>query len=399
MDELFEILFENSTKLIEFLNIEYKRYFFKKIDFSSPLIGILGARGVGKTTALLQYLKELDLPYDKKLYISADMVELANYSLFEIAKEFEKRGGKVLVIDEIHKSRGFEKELKNIYDRLGLQLLFSGSSAMHLHHSYADLSRRAVLYRVFGLSFREFLELKLKKSLPSFSLEELLSSHMHIAASLLKEIRPYEFFKEYLEFGYYPFYFDQSSTYKMRLENIINTVVEVDLVSLFSIKYESVIKLKKLISFLCMSAPYKLNISELSKKVGINRDKLYLYIDYLVKGSILVALRSKQKGDGIFLKPDKLYLQNPNLYYAYCKHPEIGTIREIFFYDQLAPSYDVTYSKIGDFLIENRYVVEVGGKKKGYEQIRDLKDSFIAADGLEVGIGNKIPLWLFGFLY
>jgi len=398
MEELFEILLENSTKLIEFLNIKYKRYFFEEIDFETRLLGIVGARGVGKTTAMLQYLKGLDLPYDKKLYVSADMVELASLSLFELAREFEKRGGRVLAIDEIHKSKAFEKELKNIYDRLQLQVIFSGSSALRLYGSYADLSRRAVLYRVQGLSFREFLELKFQNPLPKYSLDELLSDHTQIAAALLKEFRPYEFFTEYLEYGYYPFYFDQSSTYKMRLENIINTVIEVDLVSLFSIKYESLVNLKKLITFLCVSTPYKLNISELSKKVGIHRDRLYLYIDYLDKGSILAALRSKQKGDGIFLKPDKLYLQNPNLYFAYCKNPAKGTIREIFFYDQLSVHYDISYSKIGDFSIEDRYLAEVGGKSKGFEQIRDQKNSFVATDQ-EIGFGNKIPLWLFGFLY
>jgi predicted AAA+ superfamily ATPase len=399
MNDILELLIENSTRLIVDCESSYKRYFAKSIDFEQKMVGIIGARGVGKTTAILQYFKELELPFSQKLYISADMIEISDMSLFEIAKIFELYGGKVLAIDEIHKSKNFELELKNIYDRLKLGIIFSGSSALKLEHSKADLSRRAMMHHVQGLSYREFLELKLGISLPSYSLEEMVQNHTEIAASLFKEFKPLEHFGEYLRFGYYPFYFDDPKRYLDKLENTINIVIEIDLPSIFALKYENVANLKKLVKLLCFSEPYTINISELSKKIGIQRDRLYLYIDYLWRGSIFLPLRARSRGDGIFVKPAKLYLHNANLYHAYCKNAKKGTIREAFFANTLSQGYELSHSKTGDFLVDERYLFEIGGKNKSFKQIKDLENSFVAADEIEVGFGNKIPLWLFGFLY
>ena len=399
MNEILELLIENSTRLITGCEREYRRYFAQSIDFEQKMLGIVGARGVGKTTAILQHLKTLDLSFAQKLYISADMIEIADMGLFEIAKTFERYGGKILAIDEIHKRRHFETDLKNIYDRLKLQVIFSGSSALKLEHSKADLSRRASLYRVQGLSYREFLELKLAKSLPRYSLEEILRNHTDIAASLLDEFKPLEHFGEYLKYGYYPFYFEEKKHYLDKLETTINTVIEVDLPSIFSLKYENVTNLKKLVKLLCSSEPYTINISELSKKIGISRDRLYLYIDYLGRGAIFLPIPAKSKGDGIFVKPAKLYLHNANLYHAYCIQAKKGTVREAFFANTVSLEHEIVHAQTGDFLVNDRYVFEIGGKNKGYKQIKDIADSFVAADDIEVGFGNKIPLWLFGFLY
>ena len=399
MDEMLSLLIENSTRLIVDCESSYKRYFTKGIDFEQKMIGIIGARGVGKTTAILQYFKEVELSFSQKLYISADMIEIADMSLFEIARLFELYGGKVLAIDEIHKSKNFEVELKNIYDRLKLHVIFSGSSALKIEHSKADLSRRAVLYHVQGLSYREFLELKLGISLREYNLEEIVQNHTEIAASLISEFKPLEYFGEYLKVGYYPFYFDDKKHYLDKLETTINTVIEIDLPSVFALKYENVANLKKLVKLLCFSEPYTINISELSKKIGIQRDRLYLYIDYLWKGSIFLPLHAKSRGDGIFVKPAKLYLHNANLYHAYCKNAKKGTIREAFFANILSQGYELRYSKAGDFLVDGHYAFEIGGKNKSFKQIKNIADSFVVADDIEVGFGNKIPLWLFGFLY
>ena len=399
MNDILELLIANSTRIISQCESNYQRYFVKTIDYEQTMVGLIGARGVGKTTAILQYLQRVDLPFAKKLYISADMIEISDMSLFEIARIFELYGGEVLAIDEIHKSKNFEIELKNIYDRLKLRVIFSGSSALKLEHSKADLSRRAIIYTVQGLSYREFLELHLGIKLPTYSLDEICSNHIEISAKLLKEFKPLEHFAEYLKRGYYPFYFADKKRYLDRLESTINVVIEVDLTSIFAMKYENVANLKKLVKLLCFSDPYTINISELSQKVGIQRDRLYLYIDYLSRGAILLPLKAKSRGDGLFVKPDKLYLHNPNLYHAYCKDAKKGTIRETFFANTLSQNHEINHSKIGDFLVEDRYIFEIGGKNKSFNQIKDTDNSFVVADDIEIGFGNKIPLWLFGFLY
>jgi len=381
------------------LGINYKRYFFDIVDFKERLIGIIGARGVGKTTFLLQYLEALDIEEEKKLYFSVDSVIRENITLFDIAEEFALLGGKVLVIDEIHKYKDFEIELKEIYDFLDIKVIFSGSSAIVLEHKKADLSRRAVIYNVKGLSFREFLELKLNKKFAKYQLTDILTNHMEIAKKLTMQIKPIEHFKEYLKVGYYPFYFEFPNTYYIKLEETINTVVESDLPQIFNIEPSNIAKLKQLIAYICNSKPYELNLTNLASKIGINRKTLYLYIHYLTLGNIFLKVLPKAKGDAIFSKPSKLYLNNTNLNYAYCQSQDIGTLRESFFVNQMDKIHKIEYSKIGDFILEDKYIVEIGGKNKSYKQIKDIKNSFVVADDMEIGFENKIPLWLFGFFY
>jgi len=408
---MLEQIQQYSLMLLRNLNIETKRYFFNEVDFDNKLIGIIGDRGIGKTTFLLQYLKALDLPLEQKLYVSAEFLLMGSVELFELAGEFEKIGGKILIIDEIHQIPHFERHLKMIYDMFELQVIFSGSNAIKLEHAKADLSRRALMYRFGGLSFREFLELKIGEKFETFSLTEIVDNHTQIASELSSQFKPFAFWKEYLEYGYYPFYFEtQKESFLIRVNETISTTIEHDLSYIFNIEPKFAIKLKQLVVLICSSKPYELNISKLATKIGINRNTLYQYIYYLERGKIFNILHHKSKGDNIFSKPAKIYLANTNLNYAYCSNIEIGTIREGFFTNQLQNYFalhknnhfldeQILASKEGDFLIDSKYTFEIGGKNKSFKQIKDIENSFVVADDIEVGFGNKIPLWLFGFLY
>jgi len=394
---MLQELREKYSKIISLTTSTYKRYFFDKIDFDNKLIGVLGARGIGKTTFLLQYLKEFD--FDKTLYFSADSIITSGVKLYDIADEFSKHGGEILAIDEIHKIKNFELELKEIYDFLDLKVLFSGSSAISLEHSKADLSRRAVLYRFKGLSFREFLELKLDKKFDKFSMDDILSNHTNIANNFIKEFKPFVYFKEYLEYGYYPYYFEAPKSYKLKVEEAINAVIETDLLYIFNIEITNINKLKQLVKLLCLSKPFELNISNLSKDIGITRETLYKYIHYLTLGNVLMRIDTQNTKQNTLNKPVKLYLDNPNLTLTFCNNWDKGTIRELFFINALSVNHKINYSKIGDFIVDDRYIFEIGGKNKSFKQIKDLKESFVVADDIEIGFGNKIPLYLFGFLY
>ncbi len=394
---LFETLKNYQASYLNMHDFKYKRYLHGKIDFTQKLIGIIGARGSGKTTFLLQYLKEHKLPYSKKLYFSADSISLD--SLFDIAYTFSRSGGKLLIIDEIHKYINFEIELKKIYDMLDLQVIFSGSSALKLDHSKGDLSRRAIIYHMKGLSFKEFVELKTNKKLKTYSLEDILINHEDIAYEIVSQFKPFEYWDEYIKYGYYPFYFDNNDTYPVRLKETINTVVEVDIPSIFAIDYDKIINLKKLIELVCLSNPFKINIKELSSKIATkDYATLYRYMEYLKRAKIFNLLRSKSKGDSILTKPEKLYLANTNLHFAYCNNSEKGTIREVFFMSMFDDKRLET-SKNGDFIIDDKYTIEVGGKNKSFKQIKDIPNSYVVADDIEIGSANKIPLWLFGFIY
>ena len=380
-------------------NFIYKRYFHQTLNLDKKLVGVIGARGVGKTTYLIQYLKELDLPFSKKLYISADTITIP--SLFEVANAFYKEEGEVLIIDEIHKYKNFEIELKKIYDILDLRVIFSGSSALQLDNAKADLSRRAVIYTVDGLSFREFVELSKDITLPHFRLDDFLVNHIDIAYKLLEKFNLTLLFREYLKSGYYPFYFEDKEDYLIKLNQTINTVIEVDIPSIFPIEYDSVQSLKKLVRLLCKSHPYTPNIKELLGKMDMkdNYKGLYRFLEYLNRAKIFTTLKPKTKGDSILTKPDKIYLNNTNLHFAYCSSSNVGTLREVFVASMLQNRHRIEVAKKGDFLIDDKYTLEVGGKSKKYKQIKDIQNSFVVTDDVEIGSGNKIPLWLFGFLY
>ena len=387
-------------KTLHNLNIEYKRYFFDRIDFNEKLIGIIGARGIGKTTFLLQYIKEHPLPIEKKLYINSEFLELYSLKMYEVAEEFEKEGGKLLIFDEIHRYVNFEKELKLIYDTLDIKVIFSGSSAIKLEYSKSDLSRRAILYRVKNLSFSEFLEIKTEKSFTSYSFEEIISHHTDIAFEINSKIKPFEFWKEYLEYGAYPFYFETSKrNYYQKLQETINATIEFDIPFIFNIEPRFIIKLKQLVYLICKSEPYELNITKLAQKIDIDRKTLYQYIHYLEQGNVFNILKSKSRGDSLFVKPQKIYLYNSNINYSYCEEQKIGTIRETFIVNQLKDLHQLEYPKKTDLIVENKYILEIGGKNKTPKQLEQKENAFLLLDDIEYGYKNQIPLWLFGFLY
>ncbi len=381
---------------------EYKRYLFKTIDFNSQMIGVVGARGVGKTTLLLQYVKELKEANEsyKSLYFSYDYPTNVGIKLIELAEEFVKVGGTHLIVDEIHKYENFSLDLKAIYDFYPkLKVIFTGSCATSIYNSQADLSRRVVLYYMNGLSYREFLELKLGTPLPSFPLEELLQNHIKIADDLSEKFLPLEHMQEYLTYGYYPFYFRDPNQYLRQLNAVINQTIDIDLVNLGLVKQNFTNKLKKLLLIISESNPFELNITKVAANIEVSRNTLYVYLQHLDKGGLLNIIGSSKKGISKLSKPEKLYLNNTNIFYTFATEAKVGTIRETFFVSQLKHLHDVEVSDKGDFMVNGRYIFEVGGEGKSFEQIKDIQNSYLVIDTDSTEHKNKIPLWLFGFLY
>ncbi len=375
----------------------YRRSIYQKISFNHKLIGLKGAKGVGKTTLLQQYLQSLEMDITEKVYISMDNPLIGSTGLLTIAEEFQKRGVKVLVVDEIHYQRDFEKDLKTIYDFFEMQVIFSGSSAIAL--SNADLSRRALVYSVPVLSFREFLELKLNIELESISYERLLSHHIQESFNVISKIKPLKYFDEYLNFGAYPFFLEGGEQdYVMKLTTAINKTIESDLLQLFKIDPQNVSLLKKLLVVLCQNPPGEMNITSLAREMELNVKTLYNYITALEKGKLIHLLYYNKKGNALFQKPDKVLLDNASLFKILCLSSNKGAIRESFFLSMLY-EHTIVYAKQGDYTVDSKDKFEIGGKGKTFKQIKGLNHSYLALDEMEVGEGNKIPLWLFGFLY
>lgn len=389
-------------RILNALKSEYRRYFFERVDFNSQMIAVVGSRGVGKTTFLLQYLKELKSKHEahKSLYFSYDYPTHVDIKLYTLAEEFTKVGGKYLLLDEIHKYKDFALDLKAIYDFYPeLQIIFTGSCATSIYNSQADLSRRAVLYHMNGLSYREFLELKLGKNLPFFSLEEITTNSVELVDNLRHELIPLEHFSEYLKYGYYPFYFSDKENYLKQLTAVVNLTIDVDLVMLGYIKPAFANKLKKLLNVICYSKPFELNITKVAAQLEVSRNTIYAYLEHLTKGDLLTVVADNKKGLSALSKPEKLYLNNTNLSYVLCDEPEIGTIREAFFANQLQEQHTLTTTKQGDFIVNGKVTFEIGGKNKSFKQIRNVEDSFLVIDTDSTEDNRKIPLWLFGFLY
>ena len=378
-----------------------KRYIFEDvINSKAKLTAIYGSRGVGKTTMLMQIIKESKLSNSKKLYISCDHTYLQDVSLFDFVDEFVKRGGEMICIDEIHEADNFEKELKEIYDFLNVKIYFTGSSAIAIKNP--DLSRRYSMYHLSTLSFREYLNIAYKLDLQSFSLEQILSEHEEISYEISDKLKQKKVLKEfdtYLKTGVYPFYFEDKIKYIDKINDMIDKILYIDIGKIYLVKPDKIDSLKKLIATICVSKPFEFTLEELAKKIGITKSTLYKYLYYLDKAEIINIVTNEAKRFANIRKSDKLYLSNTNLLEAICINKEKGTVRETFFVNILKPKHKIHYSNRGDFLINEKYVAEVGGKNKSFNQIKDIPHSFIAADDIEVGFADKIPLWLFGFLY
>ena len=401
MKSLLNDLLELSNRKLRANKIKYRRGIFNEIRGSdSPFIGIYGSRGVGKTTLMLQIAQEMEYEADEILYVSCDHPILSDVSLFGLVEYFYKYGGKCIFIDEVHEAPNYEQELKSISDFLDIKLFFSGSSAIKLTN--ASFARRFAMFHLPVLSFREYLELSLECVLPSYRFEEITANHTTIANTLLQtlgEQKILKHFSEYLRVGAYPFYFSNRQNYQQMLLDTVNTILHTDLGSVYNLSGEKIVVLRKLLNSICVSDPLELSMESLSRRVGVSKATLYKYIGYLHKAELLRHITYEGKRFQSMQKPDKLYLSNPALFHTLCLKPKTGTLRESFFASQVSFQSTLFYVTRGDFLVDETYTVEIGGKNKGFEQIKEIPDSFVAADDIEVGFGNKIPLWLFGFLY
>jgi len=398
MDELYQY----QEEILEQISDKFFRSLYRELNWESRFLGITGLRGVGKTTMLLQYLK-FDAP-DRKhaLYVTADHPWFYDGSLLELAQKFSKYGGTHLLIDEIHRYPNWSRELKNMYDGLpGLQVIFTASSVLELLKGESDLSRRALTKELPGLSFREYLELRYGYSFPVVSFERLLENSGETADAVLSTLKPLPVFREYLQTGYFPFSVTrQKESFRQLLNQVINTVMEVDLQIVEDYSASNTIKMKKLLGVIAESVPFEPNISKIAGRLEMGRDTVKTYLNNLERARLLNLLSRSTKGMAALQKPDKIYLENTNLSYALKTNPEAGTLRETFFVNQLRNAgHKVELAKTGDFFVDGKWTFEIGGTSKDNKQIRNTKNAYLAIDELEHPYLNRIPLWLFGFLY
>ena len=399
-----EILYRKSQLALKKLqNIKYHRYLFNELlGLDYRLIGIRGARGVGKTILMLQLLQQLHLPPEQAIYVSLDDPIFMKTRFVDFIDWFYKFGGKFVFADEVHKYRNWSRELKNVYDfYTDIKIIFSASSVLDLFKAEADLARRAVMFDLNELSLREFALIKYDLRLPVLKLEEILQFHSRIASDLLMtDFKPIKLLKEYFVYGAYPLFSENIEFYTEQLTKTIDLIIETDLPSVERIEYQTVYKLRKLLKVIAESSPFKPNIAKLSNELNTSRDRLLKFLHLLERAKLIRNIRTKSQGIAYLRKPEKILLNNPNLLYAYSDtEPNKGSLRETFFVSQITAKHQVTYPETGDFLIDGRWLFEIGGKSKTQKQIAGQPDAFIAADDIEIGFGNKIPLWLLGFLY
>ena len=398
-----ESLLAYQQNLLNQLDGGFLRYLHDIVPWDQRMIAIKGLRGAGKTTMILQHIKYFSADNDKSLYVTADHPWFYNHTLFDLADQWHKAGGTVLYIDEVHKYLNWSRELKNIYDGYpNMKVVFTASSALDIYRGESDLSRRVLTYELTGMSFREYLELTQGLKLPIISLEQIFSDHVNQVTNTFHTLKnPLALFKEYLVKGYLPFTdTNKEADYLTRLYHIIDSSISYDLAFIQNYSTTHAVKIKKLLAVIAESAPFEPNISAIAKKLNLGRDTVGNFLQNLQSARLLNLVNRPTQGIAALQKPDKIYLENTNLSYALNSNPKIGTIRETFFFNQLKNAgHKVQLADKGDFLIGGKQYVEVGGKDKSYKQIADLDHAYIAADEIEIGFGNKIPLWLFGFLY
>ncbi|MGB3607989.1 ATP-binding protein [Psychroserpens sp.] len=379
-----------------------KRYLLKHIDWKDRLIGIKGARGSGKTTLMFQYMK-FELPESAEyLYASLDELYFLENTLVAFTKEFVLRGGTHLFLDEVHKYPNWSRELKLIYDQFpNLKIVFTSSSILEIYKGESDLSRRAVIYDLKELSFREYILFEKGHDLPKIELKDLLINHKKIAIDLKPYLeKPIRYFEDYLKQGAYPYYLENPKSYINKLNQTINLILEVDLNAVENIPYAESLKIKKLLIAIAQVVPFTPNITKLSERLGMSRNFLINAIKLLNRAELVIELYKPNTGIGAFTKPEKLYLNNPNLVYALGKeNAKTGTLGETFFANQMKHLHEIHLAEKGDFIIDKTYTFEIGGKGKTSKQIQNIKNSFVVRDDMEVGSLNVIPLYLFGFLY
>ncbi len=396
-------LFLKQERMLAQTSTEIVRELMNRINWNHRLIAIRGSRGVGKTTLMLQYIKQ-HYPAGSRdaLYCTLDGIYFSNHSLIELIDLFYMQGGKHLFLDEVHKYPTWSKELKEAHDLYpSLKIVFSGSSLLNILNADADLSRRCLPYNMYGLSFREYLMFYKGITLPVHSLEDILQNAAAICQDVNAVCRPVQMFDSYLHEGYYPFFTGNREDYYINIENIINLILEQEMPLICGIDPAYVRKLKALLGILATSVPYEVDITKLAAAIGLTRNSVISYLQSLDKAEVITLLYSDVLSVKKMQKPDKIYLHNPNLLYAIANTPvNVGTARETFVVNQLSTLHEVEYGKAkGDFVVDHHYTFEVGGADKSFKQIADIPNSYVLADNTEFTSGNKIPLWLMGMLY
>lgn len=410
---MFEELQNLSYRFLDIKNQKYRRYFIQNTPLPQRLSMLIGQRGIGKTTTLIQYL--LDFAKQDRfdpsiLYIQADHFLMGNTSLYDITDAFHKLGGKLIAFDEIHKYENWSLELKSIYDTFpDIKIITSGSSALEIQKGSHDLSRRAIVHRLRGLSFREYLELYYDLSLQPYALDEILKNHIRISNDIISAIQDsgkkiLSHFMDYLNYGFYPFYREVKNlvTFQVLLEQNMHTTIESDLVAIYAhLTGNSLKKIKQLLSFIAQSVPFIPNWNKIKSIIDVSDDRtLKTYFKYLEDAELIQTVSKATEKLNKLEISEKIYLNNSNQMFALSfNNCNTGTVRETFFLNTFSALYDISLPTQGDFLVDNQFLFEIGGRKKGFQQLKDLKNAFLACDDIETGIGNKIPLWLFGFLY
>ena len=396
-----EELFNRYQRISQKIQTVFVRSFMQEVNWNARLIGIKGARGVGKTTLLLQYLK-INFTDNRALtlYVSLDSFAFRGKTLLGLADEFVRNGGKHLFLDEVHKYPNWAQELKNIYDDYSeLQIVFTGSSLLEILNSRADLSRRVVIYHMQGLSFREFIILETGIFFAPLTLESILKDHLHLAGLINAKIKVFPHFEKYLKQGYYPFYREELDLYEQRVEEVINMMLEIELPLLRGMDIGLVPKIKQLLVIISESVPFVPNIVNLSQKIEIHRTTLMSYLFYLQELGLTYHLLKEARGSVRLQKPAKIYLENTNLMYVLSSFSaNRGNVRETFFANQVGYKHKISFHEKTDFLVDNTYAFEIGGKDKSKKQITGIENAYIVSDEIEYGYQNKIPIWLFGFL-
>lgn len=398
MEKLIELFRKKMTGPLPVFERELER----KINWNARLISVRGSRGTGKTTLFLQHIKKtFSNNLNKVLYVNLDNIYFSNNTLVELAEKFASRGGTHLFIDEVHKYENWSKEIKNLYDDFPeLHIAFTGSSLLEILNGRADLSRRTLVYELTGLSFREYLSLIKAHDFPIFTLEEILKNNDQISAEIASKIKPFEFFDDYLSFGYYPYFLEGKDDYFNRLNETLNMILEVELPMLRGLEIAYIPRIKKLLAVIGESAPFIPNITQLAAKIGISRQTLLIYLKYLEDAKLINQLYKKSRGLSVLEKPEKILMENTNLIELFNgENANTGSRRETFVLNQLLHSHKVDFSEESDFFVDSKYTFEVGGKNKKRKQIQEIPDSYIIADDIEFGTDRRIPIWLLGFMY
>ena len=398
-----ESLFKKHDRLVTVTSTEIIRQWANSINWDARLMAIRGPKGVGKTTMMLQYIKLNYKFLDRQvLYVSCEDKYFSNHSLLSLAEQFYLNGGRHLFLDEVHKYDDWSNEIKEIYDFYPtMRVVVSGSSLLSMTEGDADLARRCINHDIQGLSFREFLHFYKGIKMPVYPLEQVLENPAPLIEEMNKHGRPIALLKEYLKYGYYPYYLNNETDYHIAIQQVVNKIIDIELPRICGVDLNNTRKIKSLLTILCASVPFQVDITKLATQSGLKRDTIINYLSYLDKAKLIRLLYSDLKNIKRMQKPDKIYIDNTNLLNAWATTPiQIGTIRETFVANQLSVNHVVEFRKTdGDFLVDSKYTFEVGGDDKDFQQIANVADSFILADDMETAIGKKLPIWVVGFDY